>query len=726
MTQGRGNVIDFDDIFGMALPNSNPQNANGKASGTSIKKQLFKSGTALRRISNSARTKAKENIEKSISTLLTKSDNGGVVDKVKPAIESLTSHANSFIISELTNRDDYKNTVSKLEQCKINIEKFTKVKDWDEVNHWKMELANFRKQLAIYKEMMSVHSTRNSVSDSRILRASSRKSSPEVVAAQYKLDCIKAQMREKSPSYLVNQMRELREQMRLRDLFITESVPDFDELFDNDGFDENEDSMFECDSIDENITETVKDEQAFDNCPDRILMSKYNNLCLKIAELLNCTQNEVYDTKLGTLMVQLKNCLTGKDDELLEQYSQAQLELMTARSALSRESYGVCEYIYDHYDLNNPVEETKVRELLASIYIRVVKGIAYNIVSKRNKLHMYEEAVGYGLVGLTMAINKWVARQKSEPKVCIEFKGLCNTFVANAIKSGFTELVSLGTASTSHIQHQSIILNKRIDNFIRFNPQFKNADREELMEMLADDDSFVGRVSFMYESTYDDISATNQRDEGELWTIVTKSNDSLEQYTESKHDYQLLIKSIKELLNLFETTKDVKTGETRSNGRKLFDRYETRLFEMTFGFVWKKNSMLTGNGQYNQLDMANELKRMYAEQGINKTFTQPAVASRINTLKKKIQFAVENNKKLKRAFEYIQKRWNEDPEYLLMISNEREASGETFCPPPAVVFKRIEERHKILEQSFEESPLALIEKDAEENALSIFQPMTIR
>ena len=99
MTQGRGNVIDFDDIFGMALPNSNPQNANGKASGTSIKKQLFKSGTALRRISNSARTKAKENIEKSISTLLTKSDNGGVVDKVKPLIESLTSHANSFIIS---------------------------------------------------------------------------------------------------------------------------------------------------------------------------------------------------------------------------------------------------------------------------------------------------------------------------------------------------------------------------------------------------------------------------------------------------------------------------------------------------------------------------------------------------------------------------------------------------------------------------------------------------
>lgn len=47
MTQGRGNVIDFDDIFGMALQNSNPQNANGKASGTSIKnscsnlKQLY-------------------------------------------------------------------------------------------------------------------------------------------------------------------------------------------------------------------------------------------------------------------------------------------------------------------------------------------------------------------------------------------------------------------------------------------------------------------------------------------------------------------------------------------------------------------------------------------------------------------------------------------------------------------------------------------------------------
>ena len=723
-------ILDFDDIFGMALPVEKSKSKQTSKRRINIAdNQRFKSATPIRKISK----KAKSNVETNINSIIKRSSDSEET-KLRSAIDSLTSHANFNIVKEITNSNEYISLMNKVAQCKVNIEKFTKVNDVEEVQHWKNELKKYRDELSIYKEMMSVHSVRSSVNDLRIFRSvKSQKLTPEVLAAQYKIDVIKAEMKRNSPSYIVSELKELREQMNLRDLYTNDNhIPDFDELLEseNNGFN----GFYLEEEIDEEIPETIienveENSAELESCPNRILVSKYNKLCNYIADKLDCTPDEISEMKLGTILSYLKEKSNVKDEELIERLNNAQIELMNARSNQSKidSNYGICEFIYDNYDLSNPEDEKKVRELLASIYVRIVKGIAYNIVSKRNKLHMYEEAVGYGLLGLTMAINKWIARQKSEPKVVIEFKGICNNFVANAIKSGFVELTSLGTASVSHIQHKAIDMNKRIENFIRYNPEYKNTEKEELVKMLSDEDTFVGSVNFMYESTYDDISKSksNSADSSELWDIVTRSKYSLETYTESKNDYQLLIRSIKQLLNLFETEKDSVTGLTFESGRKLFDRYETRLFEMTFGFAWKKNSNSTGNSQYTQSEMGEELRKMYAEQGINKTFSQPAITSRINTLKKKIQFAVENNKKLKRAFEYIKRRWEENPEYMLLISNEHEQIGESFCPPPKIIFKKIEEKHEMLKNVFEESPLNYININNESKALNVFNPTEI-
>lgn len=718
------NVVDFDDIFGMAIPSSKPTRASKRKTNIA-EKQRFKSGTPIRRISKKAKEDAEEQLKSSF-------ENDSNI-KLKTAIDSLTAHANFNIISEVTKSSEYVTLINKIAQCKINIKKFTKVSDIEEVNHWQNELKRYNDDLKVYKEIMSVHNGRNSVRESKIFTKQKQQSSPEILAAQYKIDCIKNEMRKNSPSYMVSQLRELREQMNLRDLYCNENeIPDLDDLFESEktGFS----GKYLEEDLDEEIPAVISEDveensSELESCPNQILINKYNRICNEIADKLDCTPDEISEMKLGTILSMLKNAMPENDENLVKKYNEAHLELMNARSKQSKSdsNYGICEFIYDNYNLEDEKDEKKVRELLASIYIRIVKGIAYNVVSKRNKLNLYEEAVGYGLVGLSMAINKWVSRQKSEPNVVIEFKGLCNSFVVGSIKTGLTELLSLGTASASHIQHQAIEMNKRIDNFLKYNPEFKNVDKEELTQMLSDDDSFVGRVNFVYESTYDDISKSSAKssDNTELWDIVTRSKENLESYTESKNDYQLLIRSIKQMLNLFETEKDEKNGQTYQNGKKLFDRYETRLFEMTFGFVWKKNSRLSGNGQFTQSEMGEELRKMYAEQGINKTFSQPAITSRINTLKKKIQFAVENNKKLKRAFEYIKKRWDENPEYMNMISNEHEENRESFCPPPAIIFKRIEEHSEILKTKFEESPIMFINENTEDKALKLFKPSEI-
>lgn len=650
---------------------------------------------------------------------------------IKSVIDSLTDHANSNIFYQITNSPEYIELVKKINECELNIKKFSRVNDYEEIDYWKRELEIAKESFFVYKEMLSVHDVRLSVKSSKLFRnsKSSPRTSKEIQDAQYKLDCVKAEMRRNSPSYIVSQLKEIREQLNLRDLYSNDNVVrDLDDVFESQkaGFT----NIYLEEDLENNISPIIEDldDINFNECPDRILLNKYNNICTEIAKRIDCTPDEVSEMKLGTILSMLKSKTPNKDSELVEKYNKAQIELMNARSDISKKTinYGICEYINDKYDIFDEDDEKKVKELLASLYIRVVKGIAYNIVSRRNQLNLYEEAVSYGLVGLSMAINKWLIQQKNEPNIVIEFKGLCNSFVAGSIKSGLAELLSLGTASASHIQHQTIDINKRVNNFLKYNPEYKNVDREEIIKMLSDNDHYFGRVNFVYESTYNEISENSSKSNSEnteLWDIVTSSKENLESYTESKNDYQLLIRSIKQMLNLFETDKDCVNGQTYKNGRKLFDRYETRLFEMTFGFSWKKNSRNTGNSQFTQSEMGEELRKMYAEQGIDKTFSQPAITSRINTLKKKIQFAVENNKKLKRAFEYINKRWEENPEYMNMISNEHEENMESFCPPPSKIFKSIEEQHENLKKDFYE--ISISDKSLEDKILSITKPKEI-
>lgn len=714
-------IVDFD-VFTDSLPV-----IPVKESKTKLREgKQFKTGTRLRRVSKEAKLSVEQRVKQIVSHQgITRGDS-------RSSIDSTTEYARSIIINEITGLDKYNHLVTLIEQCKLNIAKFTKVNDSDEIVFWKGELNKYRGQLEIYKEIMSIH---NPTNYGLVLRSVTGKTkrSPEVIAAQYKVDCAREALRKNSPTFLVEQMREIREQINMRNLHDSYIVHDLDselpeeEMFSGDNLDDIG-KLSTLDFIDldsEESLQTTDDVKNIIECPDNTLLTKYDNLCKEIGSIIGATMNEVADMKLGTILSQLKIHLT-KTEELEQNLQNAQIELMNARNQNTLDSlknnYGVCEMIYDNYDLNKPEDEKKVRELLASIYIRTVKGIAYNIVSKRNKLSMYEDAVGYGMLGLALAINKWVALQKQERRQVIEFKGFCNTFVAGAIKSGFIESISMGCASTSHIQRQNMITNKRIDNFVRFNPQYKNLDREELLKLVGDEDMFMGNVSFMYESQY---AGMQENDNGgnDLWSNITQSKDDLVKYTESKHDHQLLMRSIKELLNLFETAKDRVTGETYETGRKIFDRYDTRLFEMAFGFAYKHDGTM---GQFTQQEMAEELRKMYKEQGINKTFSQPAIVSRINTIKRKIITCVESNKKLKRAFEYINQRWNENPDYMWLVSNERESEGTSFCPPPRFLFKTVnqtveEHRNSVMQIPVEDC----YEEPMQTENLDILQPETI-
>lgn len=613
------------------------------------------------------------------------------IKSIQTPSEALTTHANNILKSHVTSTPQYKSIVEQIIECKHLIIKFTKVDPDNRLAYYKQKMEDLLDQRKQFDNIL------NSNNYYQIKRVEGEKSVnvKAIISRDNHLNAFKekektlhSELQQSSPYYLVEKMRAYREQLNLREIHTQCIIEDFDDMF-SDVIDTKLDyELTDQEISDERISDVMvkftypsEENNKVISSTNDSLIQNYNECCSYIGRIINEHIDEVADMPLGTIFSYLKKSLAKKDEALIEEYDYVRLMIMNRQSEIyadvNNEKFGISDLIFQNYKLNTPEGEKQAKELLASSSIKTVKGIAYKICSKYKTIEKYDDAVSYGLVGLTMAINKYIEMQKSKPDLCLNFKSMINTFVASTIKSGFVEMNSMGVASTSHIQRQHTILNKRVKNFIKFNPEYANANQDELREMLTDNDDFMSGVRITLESQY--TSPDNESESSnEIWDIVCKSKENLSSFTESKSDHKLLLASIKKMLNLFEPMAENSFGAF-SVGKKLFDKYDTRLFEMSFGFDYKRASgdtMTNGSANYTQAEMGSELERMYKMEGINKTFSQPAIATRIAQIYKKIKFAVATNTELKRAFEYINKVFYENHEYMELHSNEREASGK--------------------------------------------------
>jgi hypothetical protein len=182
-----------------------------------------------------------------------------------------------------------------------------------------------------------------------------------------------------------------------------------------------------------------------------------------------------------------------------------------------------------------------------------------------------------------------------------------------------------------------------------------------------------------------DYNATIGGDDGEvdMWSLSSYDKDEYDPI-EAKDNYVRLIKSISELMELFDSKVDG-DGVISHTNKKLFDKYDRKIFLMNFGIDYKRDrdddgKMKTRN-LYTQEEMCLEIEAMFrvdgqiGKDGKPKTMSQPGLNYRISQIMKKIKSAMDFNPKLKTGFEYLYNYWMFNQEALNDMSNYREEIG---------------------------------------------------
>jgi hypothetical protein len=464
------------------------------------------------------------------------------------------------------------------------------------------------------------------------------------------------EIKSKTPSVLINKINEFRKAIELKKGINGELIEDFDTV------------------IDSNKKLVIADQ----------LEQDYYDYCGHIADIIDSTVEDVMEMSPNKILNDLKRVLEDTA-ELKDRLSENKMKVSTLRDQLASGT-NLTDIVFEIFDFKAKDETGDApREILVSASIPLVKSIAYNICSKLGQQNKIQDAISYGLLGLTVAVNKWYSIQKMSDSA-LSFKGFANSYIAGTVQRGILELKGAGTASGSTLATIATQNKKKIENFIKYNPEFEDMDKKVLAEMLSGYDDKAQPLNMVSESDYVGAITGDDGDSADAWASSIRDNMSMHDFVEGKIEYERLLKSISELLNLFETKKDPKTGIKSVTQKKLFNKYDRKLFMMYFGLEHKRQKInitpgSEANNNYTQSEMGEELAAMYMADGITKTFSQASLSGkdgRIAVMLNKIKMAINEEPKLKAGFEYLFHYWQHNSEHMNTFSNNREEIGMAF------------------------------------------------
>lgn len=415
---------------------------------------------------------------------------------------------------------------------------------------------------------------------------------------------------------------------------------------------------------------------------------EYYDFCGKIADIIEWDVQTVVDSKFKEIEIALTNSLPDAE-EIKNRLENINSKISAEKDALS-DSIKITNLLFEVFDFADENQEKEPKEILALSNIGYVKSIAYNICIKFGALNKIDDAISAGLLGLTVAINSWYKKQSLQDNP-LSFKGFSSLHIYGAIQRELLGLEANGTESGSSKATINTYNKQKTAKFIEDNPQYEGVDKSILIDLLAsyDDRDSEGKKintgiktvsSVTTESEYSNIVSGDEGDSADVWANASSSDDNVEELVEGKLAYEKMLKSISDLLNLFEVKTDSKTGLISITNKKLFDKYDRKVFMMYFGLQHKleKESKLDKNGNvitrndYTQDEIAEELFVMMLADGVpvDKPMSQAAVHARIAKILTKIKTAIEFNPELKMGFEYfinIKKTDDEDTN----VYNER-------------------------------------------------------
>lgn len=467
------------------------------------------------------------------------------------------------------------------------------------------------------------------------------KNSPEIKELKSQLEKLENYYKTNNPNSIMKTFSELRKVVESK-ASRNKEVIEFDDF-------EFDDTVLELDDIiaDNSFTPVTKD---------------YKQMCIMIADIIDTTPEDVAKMKLGTIKKELdENAedMTPIKDQI--EYLKADISI---KSKKLRGSDEIVDIMFEIFDFEYQEEQPK--DMLAAANVKYVSAIAHNKCSSLNMLHFFDDAVSYGLLGLTLAINKWYKMQKITGSP-LSFEGYAYSTIVGTIQRGLYELSSAGRLNPSAIGTLQSKRKRHMELFVKNNPEFMGLPQEMLEDLLVDElDPMPTKVVTEGELTQtiggDDATA-------DIWAnIASQDNPGADDILQAKEQYSRFVYGIKELFSLFETKIDKTTNEQYTTTKKLFDKYDFKLFKLMFGL----EPVLSKDGKQlplNQAEMGIKLSEYGASLGELVSFTQPGVNSRISRMMSKIKIIMDNNINIRSAFEYIYQYWSES---MTLISNQRE------------------------------------------------------
>lgn len=414
-----------------------------------------------------------------------------------------------------------------------------------------------------------------------------------------------------------------------------EKIEDFDTFLDE----EEIDADSEIESIEDVLNSAMTIRQQFNNICG--IISDYVDNEYSPAEISKLAYKPLLDTLLF-YGEKIKPELTELKSRLSENKYLASKEV-----ALIRGSEDISNLIFNMFDLETEPEVPK--ELLAASNIEFVKAIAYKQISRLNLFQFYDDAIGFGNIGLSQGINAWHSIQKTKDSP-VSFSGFAYKYIKFGIKRGLLSLGYSGRVSGSVMATLMTNQRKQLELFYAENPELKDLPTE-MVEGLVDGLQILPKAAITESGFNQMIGGEQDGGSGHFQEMISDENSDA--IIEAGLEFQDLLTSLKTLFSLFKTKVNKVTGEEEVTDKKLFDYYDYRIFCMRVGIERKK--LDEGQSEpYTQQEIANILTEYKHSLGyFNQSFKQEAISDRWKKIMGKLEFALSSNPKLRMAIDYL-------------------------------------------------------------------------
>lgn len=376
-------------------------------------------------------------------------------------------------------------------------------------------------------------------------------------------------------------------------------------------------------------------------------MIEHESICTKIAMTLNMTVSEVKQTKTGVLKEMLSK---AADTDAIKQLKAELADLKIDISAETARIAGpddISNIMFNTFDYETVSEELP-KNVLAASYVEYVKSIAYKKCKNLGRMDLMDDAIGYGLLGLSIAVDTWYSTQRLKTERPLSFETYSYKRIVCTIDDGLWEMSSNLTKpkTSADLKHAH---DREVREFKLNNPELTDMS-PDMVDLIVNATPGITKKAEKTTAESDIVGIYGDDvDEGDVWSSITR--DSSDDAGNSA-GYDALLFSIKSLFNLFEQPSN-KAAKNDQFKKKLFNKFDYKLFKMWLGIERNTtNPLKTKNYSYEE--MGKILSDYYAQNGdLNHTFSAPAIKDRLDKMAKKIKKVFELYPAIREGFEYL-------------------------------------------------------------------------